>query len=160
MYDLPKFFFVFQMEGITVQKFYGRPKLQQKLVYKDSIRLVVKTLRSEIFKSLRFPVRQRSSVTIKVPILDEDRLFFGRRTIDQVLATDEQCPSDWHQRVVSECLDINYLIPSEIVMRVKKVRSEKELVIGPDGKPLSRDRHHGYQLTVKLVRHRKVGLKE
>ena len=145
------------MKPISVKRFYGEKKPLKQLQYKSSVRLVVETLKKDIFKALRYPVRDQRRKTLRVPILKEDRLFFGRRGIEELLATDPQHDSSWHERIVSERGDVNYVLPPEVKVHVRKVRCEKDMKIGPDGRVEQTRKEHGYQLVVKLVRYRRPG---
>lgn len=143
------------MEGISTRKFYG-DELRQRS--NTSIKLVATTLRRDIFKCLRFPVRQKSKAVIRVPVLPEDQAFFAKSSVDTILQCSGMYSPRWNCRVISPNGDENYVVPSECEVKVAKVRGEAWYIRGGDGAIDKRKREHGLELKITLYRYRRSGL--
>ena len=78
----------------------------------------------EAGKLLRFPIRDKSACTARVQILQEDKRFFEGNTLNDVLKYSSKYNTKWHTRCVREVGDVNYAVPEECTVRVRKLRKD------------------------------------
>ena len=153
------FFFNFQMNGIPVLQFYGVPKVKQTPQPSGSLQLVADIVAREIFRSLRFPCREKPSKTIRVQLANQDKNKIVKLCdVDDLLKLGTSYDDKWFERIVSSEGDKNILINS--TMKVRKIRCEKVYKIGVSGQIVTQEKHHGWELVVKVTRARRVGYRD
>ena len=141
------------MNGIPPARFYGRYKSHK--CPNQSLILIADQLQTSIFKSLRFPVREKATKTIRLQIRKKDAPFLNNKSLEDILKT--YCTSyddSWNIRFISEEGDANMVVSSRVTIR--KLRSDKHYVQS-GGEFVEVSRHHGMELVVKVVRARRVG---
>ena len=145
------------MNGKSVLQFYGTARAKEGSVCENpTVRFVADIVSKQIFQSLRFPVREKASKTLRVHIDTKDRAHFKRMSgVDQLLKRGTVYNPNWRERIVSGEGDINVITDS--VMKVRKIRAENYFVKSRSGGYVNLQKHHGWELAIKITRARRVG---
>ena len=140
------------MNAVPVSKFYGDKRHHQhQHILPASYVLVVDQIQDTIFKSLRFPIREKPSKTFRIKIAIADRHLFKDKTLDELMQHVTLKRPEWKRRVISELGDANVIIRSEV--RVQKIRSER-FFDSTDRGLVEKLYRFGYEVVVRVVRER------
>ena len=142
----------FQMNGITPSRFYSQPK-PALCASNNSFVLVVDSIKEQVFKSLKFPIREKARKILRFKIAIQDRRFFTDTSLDELMSL-TTIRKDWSERIVSERGDKNVVDASSV--KVRKIRSETVFEKNKDGIAKYRQ-EFGYEVVVTITRKRLVG---
>ena len=149
------------MNGIPVRKFYGVQTVEDKPKVKpsESLQLLADTFATKIFQSLRFPVREKSSKTIRAQIALKDKAVLCKlRDVDELLRHGSNYHIRWYERIMNIDGDTNVVVRS--TLRLRKIRAEQAYARTAEQEIKAQTKHHGFELVVKLTRARRVGDRE
>lgn len=141
------------MSAIPTSKFYGgnRHHQLQHRALPASYVLVVDQIQDTIFKSLRFPLREKPSKTFRIKIAIADRHLFKDKTLDDLMQHVTLKRPEWKRRVTSEIGATNVIVRSEV--RVQRIRSERFFETTDSGS-VEKVYRFGYEVVVRIVRER------
>ena len=121
-----------------------------------SVVLATDTLCQLVFKSLQFPLREKSKKVIKIKILRKDAKLFENKSLDAIFRLySTEYDVHWDERIINEHGDYNVVTESHT--KIRKMRASKSYVMSPEGQLVQKKRDHGVELVVTLIRERRTG---